>query len=103
MYILLPVSEKQFLSTGAILRKWLNNKSYNNIPIINILGGPLTVTDANLVLGRLMPDYFPKIFGKTENQPLDKMAATKAFQKLKQEVKIINGAKTCRFNIYFKV
>ena len=31
-------------------------------------GGPLAVTDANLLLGRLLPDYFPKIFGKTEDE-----------------------------------
>ncbi|KAJ5094189.1 hypothetical protein N7456_010050 [Penicillium angulare] len=34
-------------------------------------GGPLTVTDANLFLGRLIPHFFPKIFGENENQPLD--------------------------------
>jgi 5-oxoprolinase (ATP-hydrolysing) len=34
-------------------------------------GGPLTVTDANLFLGRLIPDLFPKIFGENEDQPLD--------------------------------
>ncbi|KFZ02962.1 hypothetical protein V502_11347 [Pseudogymnoascus sp. VKM F-4520 (FW-2644)] len=34
-------------------------------------GGPLTVTDANLFLGRLLPEYFPKIFGPNENEPLD--------------------------------
>ncbi|KAH0835797.1 Hydantoinase/oxoprolinase-domain-containing protein [Lanmaoa asiatica] len=34
-------------------------------------GGPLAVTDANLLLGRLIPDYFPKIFGKWENEPLE--------------------------------
>ncbi|CAH0057999.1 unnamed protein product [Clonostachys solani] len=34
-------------------------------------GGPLTVTDANLFLGRLLPEYFPKIFGPTEDLPLD--------------------------------
>ncbi|KAB2574373.1 5-oxoprolinase [Lasiodiplodia theobromae] len=34
-------------------------------------GGPLTITDANLFLGRLIPDYFPKIFGKNEDEPLD--------------------------------
>ncbi|XP_017773612.1 PREDICTED: 5-oxoprolinase [Nicrophorus vespilloides] len=35
-------------------------------------GGPLTVTDANLALGRLLPEYFPKIFGPKENESLDK-------------------------------
>lgn len=34
-------------------------------------GGPLTITDANLMLGRLLPDYFPKIFGPNENESLD--------------------------------
>uniref|UniRef100_A0A3Q3VZX8 Uncharacterized protein n=1 Tax=Mola mola TaxID=94237 RepID=A0A3Q3VZX8_MOLML len=33
-------------------------------------GGPLTVTDANLALGRLLPSFFPKIFGPGENEPL---------------------------------
>ncbi|KAJ5597125.1 hypothetical protein N7450_003583 [Penicillium hetheringtonii] len=34
-------------------------------------GGPLTVTDANLVLGRLIPEHFPSVFGPNENEPLD--------------------------------
>ena len=50
------------------------------------LGGPLTVTDANLCLNRLLPDYFPKIFGRTQDQPLDKAATLKAFSKLTDEV-----------------
>lgn len=42
-------------------------------------GGLLTITDANLVLGRLIPDYFPKIFGPQENEPLDIEGAKVAF------------------------
>ncbi len=34
-------------------------------------GGPLTVTDANVMAGKLMPDFFPKIFGPQQDQPLD--------------------------------
>ncbi|CAH0022159.1 unnamed protein product [Clonostachys rhizophaga] len=34
-------------------------------------GGPLTVTDANLMLSQLLPQYFPSIFGPNEDQPLD--------------------------------
>jgi 5-oxoprolinase (ATP-hydrolysing) len=45
-------------------------------------GGPLTVTDANLVLGRLQAKYFPKIFGKNENEPLDYEGAKRAFEEL---------------------
>jgi 5-oxoprolinase (ATP-hydrolysing) len=44
------------------------------------------VTDANLVLGRLIPDFFPKIFGKNENEPLDIDASEKAFEKVAEEV-----------------
>ena len=51
-----------------------------------VVGGPLAVTDANLVLGRLLPEYFPKIFGKNENEPLDKAASKQAFAKLLIEV-----------------
>ncbi|KAH8597264.1 Hydantoinase B/oxoprolinase-domain-containing protein [Bisporella sp. PMI_857] len=45
-------------------------------------GGPLTVTDANLVLGRLSTDHFPKIFGPNENEPLDFETSRKAFEEL---------------------
>lgn len=44
------------------------------------------MTDANLVLGRLVPDYFPKIFGKSEKEPLDIEASRVAFDKLAQEI-----------------
>ncbi|CAH2057356.1 unnamed protein product, partial [Iphiclides podalirius] len=49
-------------------------------------GGPLTVTDANLLLGRLLPEYFPKIFGPNENEPLDKQATVEAFKKITEEI-----------------
>ncbi|OSX62981.1 hypothetical protein POSPLADRAFT_1141815 [Postia placenta MAD-698-R-SB12] len=49
-------------------------------------GGPLAVTDANLVLGRLVPDYFPKIFGKSEKEPLDTEASRSAFETLAKEI-----------------
>jgi 5-oxoprolinase (ATP-hydrolysing) len=35
-------------------------------------GGPLTVTDANVMLGKLNPDLFPAIFGPDQDQPLDR-------------------------------
>lgn len=48
--------------------------------------GPLTVTDANLFLGRLVPDFFPKIFGPGENQGLDDDASREKFEKLTREI-----------------
>jgi 5-oxoprolinase (ATP-hydrolysing) len=45
-------------------------------------GGPATVTDANLVLGRLDPAYFPSIFGPTADAPLNVAAARVALTDL---------------------
>jgi len=42
-------------------------------------GGPLTVTDCNLLLGRLDPRFFPAVFGSGGDQPLDTAAARRAF------------------------
>eukprot|EP00117_Sycon_ciliatum_P007634 scpid23060/ scgid10654/ 5-oxoprolinase; 5-oxo-L-prolinase; Pyroglutamase len=55
-------------------------------PVCYGKGGPLAVTDANLVLGRLLPEYFPKIFGPNEDQPLDRNAAIAKFDELTEEV-----------------
>ncbi|CUM56880.1 uncharacterized protein AC631_01499 [Debaryomyces fabryi] len=45
-------------------------------------GGPLTVTDANLYLGRLLPEYFPKIFGPNQDEALDYDITVKKFEEL---------------------
>uniref|UniRef100_A0A8C9AQS8 5-oxoprolinase, ATP-hydrolysing n=1 Tax=Prolemur simus TaxID=1328070 RepID=A0A8C9AQS8_PROSS len=49
-------------------------------------GGPATVTDANLVLGRLLPASFPCIFGPGEDQPLSPEASRKALEAVATEV-----------------
>jgi 5-oxoprolinase (ATP-hydrolysing) len=49
-------------------------------------GGPLTITDANLFLGRLLPDFFPKIFGKNEDEGLDPDASKKLFEELTERI-----------------
>jgi 5-oxoprolinase (ATP-hydrolysing) len=51
-------------------------------PICYRKNGHLAVTDANLVLGRLQPEYFPHIFGPTEDQRLDLEAARAAMEEL---------------------
>lgn len=51
-------------------------------------GGPLTVTDANLALGRLLPSFFPKIFGPGENEPLSLEETMKHFNLLTQEINL---------------
>ena len=54
-------------------------------------GGPATVTDANLFLGRLLPDFFPKIFGKNEDEGLDVEASKKLLTELAEQIKKENG------------
>jgi 5-oxoprolinase (ATP-hydrolysing) len=49
-------------------------------------GGPLTVTDANVMLGKLSPELFPKIFGPNRDQPLDAAAVRAAFEEMAQTV-----------------
>ena len=45
-------------------------------------GGPLTVTDANVMLGKLNPDFFPAIFGPDQDQPLDRDAVAEKFAEI---------------------
>ncbi|PSR80488.1 Hydantoinase B/oxoprolinase-domain-containing protein [Coniella lustricola] len=49
-------------------------------------GGPLTVTDANLFLGRLLPEYFPKVFGPRENEPLNREVTAEKFAALTNDI-----------------
>ncbi|AEY95174.1 FABR114Cp [Eremothecium gossypii FDAG1] len=51
-------------------------------PVAYRKGGPLTITDANLVLGRLIPEFFPSIFGPNEDQSLDIEATKGKFSEL---------------------
>ena len=54
-------------------------------------GGPLTVTDCNVMLGKLRPDQFPAVFGPDADQPLDADAVTAAFETLADEVTRTTG------------
>ncbi|MEZ5828281.1 MAG: hydantoinase/oxoprolinase family protein [Hyphomicrobiales bacterium] len=48
--------------------------------------GPLTVTDANVMTGKLQPDFFPHIFGPNQKQALDRPAVVKAFKTLARKL-----------------
>ncbi|KAI8638943.1 Hydantoinase B/oxoprolinase-domain-containing protein [Parasitella parasitica] len=54
-------------------------------------GGPLAVSDANLYLGRLLPEFFPKIFGPNEDQPLDKDVVEEKFTELANVINATTG------------
>lgn len=59
-------------------------------PVCYRKNGHLAITDANLILGRLLPNFFPKIFGPTEDQPLDMEATHSAFESMLESIRMSN-------------
>ena len=49
-------------------------------------GGPLTVTDANVMLGRVQPDHFPRVFGPDGDEPLDPDVVATKFAELAERI-----------------
>jgi 5-oxoprolinase (ATP-hydrolysing) len=54
-------------------------------------GGPLTVTDANVLLGRIQPGWFPEVFGEGSDQPLDGAATRALFKQLSEQITAATG------------
>ncbi|WUB66144.1 hydantoinase B/oxoprolinase family protein [Streptomyces sp. NBC_00582] len=54
-------------------------------------GGPLAVTDANVMLGRIQPAHFPKVFGPDGDRPLDAALVHDRFTALAQEIRERTG------------
>ncbi|WP_126387642.1 hydantoinase B/oxoprolinase family protein [Pseudanabaena sp. ABRG5-3] len=54
-------------------------------------GGNLAVTDCNVMLGKLQPDFFPKVFGKDGNLPLDREVVIEKFTELAQTISQTTG------------
>ncbi len=71
---------------GARFRVGPDSAGANPGPTCYRRGGPLAVTDANVLVGKLIPDFFPKIFGPNQDQSLDADAVKRAFAELAKEV-----------------
>ncbi len=54
-------------------------------------GGPLTVTDANVMLGRIQPEHFPRVFGPSGDQPIDGDHVRRRFIELTETVREETG------------
>ena len=54
-------------------------------------GGPLTVTDCNVMLGRLQPKHFPAVFGPGGDQPLDVEAVRAGFAAMAERIREATG------------
>ncbi len=57
-------------------------------------GGNLAVTDCNVMLGKLQPDFFPKVFGKDGNLPLDRQIVIEKFMELAETISQATGQVT---------
>lgn len=53
--------------------------------------GPLTVTDANVMLGKIQPQYFPAVFGHEGKLPLDKEIVIHKFTQLAEDIASVTG------------
>ncbi len=73
---------------GARFRVGPDSAGANPGPKCYRRGGPLAVTDANVMTGKLLPQFFPKIFGPAQNEPLDEGEVRHAFNNLAQKVNL---------------
>src|SRR6476660_583887 len=71
---------------GARFRVGPDSAGANPGPACYRRSGPLTVTDANVMVGKLVPAFFPKIFGPTQDQPLDAEIVRARFAALAAEI-----------------
>lgn len=76
---------------GARLRVGPESAGANPGPACYRRGGPLTVTDANVMLGRIQPHHFPAVFGPNADQPLDADIVRRHFVELAQRVSSETG------------
>ena len=76
---------------GAKYRVGPDSAGANPGPACYRRGGPLTVTDANVMLGKIQPDHFPAVFGPSGDLPLDRDAVVRRFAALAQEIERATG------------
>jgi 5-oxoprolinase (ATP-hydrolysing) len=67
---------------GSRLRVGPESAGANPGPASYRRGGPLTITDANVLLGRIQADYFPRVFGPDTNESLDAAVVARRFDEL---------------------
>jgi 5-oxoprolinase (ATP-hydrolysing) len=70
-------------------------------PASYALGGPPAVTDANLLTGRILPEFLPRTFGPRRNMPLQPARAREALHALSREVDPTGGKDTVELALGF--
>ena len=76
---------------GARYRVGPDSAGANPGPACYRRGGPLTVTDCNLMLGKIQPAHFPAVFGPHADQPLDRAVVIDKFTELAEEIHRATG------------
>lgn len=76
---------------GARLRVGPDSCGANPGPACYRRGGPLSVTDCNVLLGKIQPDFFPHVFGAHADQPLDRDVVVERFTALAADVHAATG------------
>ncbi|GAB3629070.1 5-oxoprolinase [Pandoraea terrae] len=78
---------------GTRLRVGPDSAGANPGPAAYRRGGPLAVTDCNVMLGKIQPDHFPKVFGPHANEPLDRDIVVRKFTALADEIAAATGVR----------
>ncbi|HUL10490.1 MAG TPA: hydantoinase/oxoprolinase family protein, partial [Candidatus Acidoferrum sp.] len=76
---------------GARFRVGPESAGANPGPACYRRGGPLAVTDANVMLGRVQPEFFPRVFGPDGDQPLDRAVVVAKFAALASDIARATG------------
>ncbi len=76
---------------GTRLRVGPASAGANPGPACYRRGGPLTITDCNVLLGRIQPHFFPAVFGAEHKQPLDALIVADLFEKLCADIQTATG------------
>ncbi|PXW99399.1 5-oxoprolinase (ATP-hydrolysing) [Sphaerotilus hippei] len=79
---------------GARLRVGPESAGAHPGPASYRRGGPLAVTDANVMLGRLQPAHFPAVFGPKADEPLDRDAVVQGFTRMAHDMILASGRDT---------
>jgi 5-oxoprolinase (ATP-hydrolysing) len=76
---------------GSRFRAGPHSAGANPGPACYRRGGPLAVTDANVMVGKIVPRYFPKVFGPRADEPLDDAVVREKFAALAREIALATG------------
>ncbi len=76
---------------GARLRAGPHSAGANPGPASYRRGGPLTVTDANVMVGKIQPAHFPKVFGAGGDEALDRDVVVQHFEAMAADIERNTG------------